>query len=139
MTATPPRSERRRARSQAADERLRSLWESATSAGDLPATGVALVAVGGYGRRQLSPQSDLDVVLLASDGYDDPALVKGKPYLPVLKESILKAKVRPVTPNYNAVTLAIQKHSYAALQGQKTVDQAIKDMAAELDAASKRS
>ena len=75
MTATPPRSERRRARSQAADERLRSLWESATSAGDLPATGVALVAVGGYGRRQLSPQSDLDVVLLASDGYDDPALV----------------------------------------------------------------
>jgi [protein-PII] uridylyltransferase len=75
VTATPPRSERRRARSQAADERLRSLWESATSAGDLPATGVALVAVGGYGRRQLSPQSDLDVVLLASDGYDDPALV----------------------------------------------------------------
>jgi len=83
--------------------------------------------------------ADMGLAPVLESLYDDPALVKDKPYLPVLKESILKAKVRPVTPNYNAVTLAIQKHSYAALQGQKTVDQAIKDMAAELDAASKRS
>jgi multiple sugar transport system substrate-binding protein len=64
--------------------------------------------------------------------YDDQSLYKAAPFLPTLKQSILHAVPRPVTPNYNEVTLAIEKEAYAAEQGKKTVDQAITDLAADL-------
>lgn len=64
--------------------------------------------------------------------YTDSSLVKVSPYLPTLKQALLTANPRPKTPNYNAVSLAIQKNAYAALQGKATVDAAIKQMAADL-------
>ncbi|QTE01174.1 [protein-PII] uridylyltransferase [Streptomyces cyanogenus] len=62
----PPR---RTALSELTDDWLAGLFGAA--AGGLP--GVSLVAVGGYGRGELSPRSDLDLVLL-HDG-SDPAAV----------------------------------------------------------------
>jgi multiple sugar transport system substrate-binding protein len=68
--------------------------------------------------------------------YTDPALDAKLPYLPTLLESIKTAVPRPVSPFYPAVTLAVQDNAYAALQGQKSVSAALKDMQAAIQAAS---
>jgi multiple sugar transport system substrate-binding protein len=67
--------------------------------------------------------------------YTDPTLVKQFPYLPTLLESIKTAVPRPVTPFYPAVTEAIETNAYAALQGQKSTAQALKDMQAAIKSA----
>jgi multiple sugar transport system substrate-binding protein len=84
-------------------------------------------------QRFYATQGSLAPVL--TDLYDDAALVKKLPYLPVLKTSIENAVPRPVTPFYPAVTQAIQENSYAALKGDKPVDQALSDMQASIEAA----
>lgn len=61
MTATG-----RRERTRVADE----LCAQAYGDQGGPTTGVALVAVGGYGRGELAPYSDLDVVLVHEEGVD---------------------------------------------------------------------
>ena len=42
---------------------------------------------------------------------------------------------RPVTPFYPAVTEAIETNVYAALQGQKSSEQALKDLQAAIKSA----
>jgi trehalose/maltose transport system substrate-binding protein len=76
--------------------------------------------------RYFATQGSLAPVLSAL--YDDPALQKKLPYLPTLKTSIENAVPRPVTPFYPAVTKAIQDNSYAAIKGEKPVEQALTDM-----------
>ncbi|GHI02001.1 ABC transporter substrate-binding protein [Streptomyces cellostaticus] len=67
-----------------------------------------------------------------ADLYDDASLVKQYPYLPVLKQSILRAVPRPRVVQYGDVTSAIQQEAYAALTGSKSSAQALKDLQSEL-------
>jgi multiple sugar transport system substrate-binding protein len=64
--------------------------------------------------------------------YDDPALIKRFPYLPILKKSILSAKARLVSPNYSQVSLTISSAAYAALSGSESTDTAISQMTKDL-------
>jgi multiple sugar transport system substrate-binding protein len=83
--------------------------------------------------RYFATQGSLAPVL--ADLYDDPALVKKLAYLPTLKTSIENAVPRPVTPFYPAVTKAVEDNAYAAIKGDKSVQQALTDMQAAIQAA----
>jgi multiple sugar transport system substrate-binding protein len=68
--------------------------------------------------------------------YSNAALIKKFPYLPTLLKSIQTAVPRPVTPFYPAVTEAIETNVYAALQGQKSTQQALSDIQKAIQTAS---
>jgi [protein-PII] uridylyltransferase len=52
------------ARASAVDELVRELWRQAVEGDSRLGAGVALVAIGGYGRRELFPYSDVDLLFL---------------------------------------------------------------------------
>lgn len=62
----------RAARTEQADALCLKAYDAAAG----PDTGIALVAVGGYGRGELAPYSDLDLVLVADDDVDPAVLAE---------------------------------------------------------------
>jgi multiple sugar transport system substrate-binding protein len=58
--------------------------------------------------------------------YDDPAVKKALPFSDELKQAVIQAKVRPVSPVYPQISEAIYKNVNAALSGQKSPQDALK-------------
>lgn len=60
--------------------------------------------------------------------YSDPDMTAKYSYYPDLKKALDSAQGRPQVVKYGDVTVAIQENSYAALSGEKSVDQVLGDM-----------
>ena len=71
-------------RGELVDVILRHVFTAATGAVEVPETSLALIALGGYGRGELNPFSDVDVMLLHGDGAG-----KVSPYVEAMAEQIL--------------------------------------------------
>ena len=73
----------RRRRADEADDLLQLLLANACDALGTTTEGIALVGVGGYGRRELSPYSDLDVMLVHEEKYERLEDVAGSVWYPL--------------------------------------------------------
>jgi multiple sugar transport system substrate-binding protein len=80
-------------------------------------------------QRNIALKAGLPPVL--NNLYDDPAIKKANPFIGDVKESLRQASVRPATPAYNDVSLAIQK-SLSPPSGVDP-DKTLKDMNDILD------
>jgi len=57
--------------------------------------------------------------------YDDPDLVRARPYLPGLRELLRQARPRPVTPAYLVISSTLQPELSAVVVGTATPRQAV--------------
>ena len=64
--------------------------------------------------------------------YSDPSLRRQFPYLPVLERAIDSAQPRPVSADYDQVSLVISSAVQAALRRRETPQQALAEMASQL-------
>ncbi len=73
-----------------------------------------------------------------ADLYEDPELIEAFPYLPTLRQSVLAAAPRPKSPHYDQVSLAVQAVVHDAMTGHETPGSAVRRLARELAAISRR-
>jgi multiple sugar transport system substrate-binding protein len=70
--------------------------------------------------------------------YQDPELIREFPYLPTLRASVLAAAPRPKSPRYDQVSLVVQAVVHDAMTGHETPSAAVRRLARELAAISRR-
>jgi multiple sugar transport system substrate-binding protein len=68
-----------------------------------------------------------------ADVYDDPEVQKAIPFATALRDGITQARARPVSPVYPQISQAIYKNVNAALSGQTSPADAIKQANTDID------
>jgi trehalose/maltose transport system substrate-binding protein len=72
-----------------------------------------------------------------ADVYDDPEVQKAIPFANALRDGITQARARPVSPVYPQISQAIYKNVNAALSGQTSPEDAIKQANTDIENALK--
>jgi multiple sugar transport system substrate-binding protein len=72
---------------------------------------------------------------VVSEVYDMPTVKKALPFATALRDAVEQAQPRPVSPVYPQISEAIYTNVYAALQGDKSPDDAAQDMNADIQKA----
>jgi multiple sugar transport system substrate-binding protein len=67
--------------------------------------------------------------------YDDPAVKKALPFSAELKQAVEQARARPVSPVYPQISQAIYKNVNAALSGQTSAEDAMKQAQSDIEKA----
>ena len=70
-----------------------------------------------------------------SSTYDDPAVKKAQPFAAELKQAVIQAKPRPVSPVYPQISQAIYKNVNAALSGKLSPQDALKHAQSDVNKA----
>jgi multiple sugar transport system substrate-binding protein len=78
--------------------------------------------------QQVIQATEASLPAVVSDVYDDPRVKRAAPFSLELRDAVEQAQPRPVSPVYPQISEAIYTNVYAALQGDKSPDQAAQDM-----------
>ena len=76
---------------------------------------------------------DFTLAPTTTAAYNNPDLKKGLPYADELKQAIEQARVRPVSAVYPQISQAIYKNVNAAISGQTSAEDAMKQAQADID------
>ncbi len=78
--------------------------------------------------QQVIQATEASLPAVVSEVYDRPAVREAAPFSAELRDAVRQAQPRPVSPVYPQISEAIYTNVYAALQGDKSPDQAATDM-----------
>jgi multiple sugar transport system substrate-binding protein len=100
-----------------------------------PEGALAFVEFATSAEQQVPQVTEASLPAVVSDVYDMPEVKKALPFASELRDAVEQAKPRPVSPVYPQITEAIYTNVYAALQGDKSPDQAATDMNSDIQEA----
>jgi len=106
-----------------------------SSYSDNPEGALAFTEFATSADQQVPQVTEASLPAVVSAVYDRPEVKKALPFAGELRDAVEQAKPRPVSPVYPQISEAIYTNVYAALQGDKSPDQAAQDMNGDIQSA----
>ena len=100
-----------------------------------PGAALKLIEFIGSPEIQKAYAAQFSLTPVRNDVYDDPAVKKALPFAAELKTAVEQAKARPVSPVYPQISQAIYKNVNAALAGQSSPEDAMKNAQSQIEKA----